>query len=191
MSPRPRRNRKDSGSLPAVYIHPVTGKNLKPPSEAFECKRFVRYLESRPGILFTHVANESASMRQLRVNRSLGTRRGFPDYIIILPNFKMCVIEMKRRRGPGSNPMLSADQKKWLQALAGVNIPSFVCYGVDQAIAVIEQLYPSEQVTTTKASEQARQIRRPPIPAFPRVVNVSRPEPPELSDESDQEDVPI
>jgi hypothetical protein len=62
--------------------------NLPCPTEADEGKILVAYLRTR-GFMFTHIPNETghspeAKRRAIRMKQQ-GTSKGFPDYVILLP----------------------------------------------------------------------------------------------------------
>ena len=67
-----------------------------------------------------------------------GVRRGFPDIILCAPRrgFTGLAIEMKRQKGAQSR--VSTEQKDWLEFLGSEGWCGNVCYGADEAIALIE-----------------------------------------------------
>lgn len=107
---------------------------MKAPSEDFECKAFVRWLETQPKLLFSHLAQSTPTTPQAAArNKAMGVRRGVPDYIIAHKRTKRKLfLEMKRVRGTKPRP----DQRRWLKALRGV-----VCYGAKEAIATTKERF--------------------------------------------------
>ena len=89
----------------------MTVIKVKPPREDFEAARLVSYLKLR-GWRFTHIANETRSKRQAIKNKSLGTSKGVPDYLILHPTRGVVFIELKRLRGG----KVSAEQKEWIDS---------------------------------------------------------------------------
>lgn len=126
-----------------------TGKSLTPPKEDFECKLLVSYLKQRSVTFYTHIANESPSVKSRVRNAALGLTKGVPDYFIILPNGKPCFIEMKRRVTTAHRPRISDAQYAWIDRLNEVGVASKACFGFEQAKQFIEELWPvSEQSAT-------------------------------------------
>jgi hypothetical protein len=113
----------------------VTPIKVRPPSEDFEAKRLTAYLTAR-GWRHTHIANETASKRQAVKNKSMGTSRGVPDYLIIHPKAGLVFIELKRARGG----RISAFQKEWIEALNTAGVPARVCNGFNECKKWLEEL---------------------------------------------------
>lgn len=122
------------------------------PTEDNECMALADYLNAR-GLLFTHLAQETAAgrpvngiwvknRRALARNEAMGVKKGFPDYVVFIPEGKsqtskpkMLAIEMKREYG-GST---SKEQLVWLECLGQVEgIESTVARGFDEARAFID-----------------------------------------------------
>ncbi len=105
------------------------------PLESEEQKVFVQWLELKK-IKFTSVPNSTwtPSMAQKVKNKAMGLRSGFPDMIVALPNYLLC-IELKRRKGG----VVSQEQKDWIAALNLIpNVEARVCFGADEAIKFVE-----------------------------------------------------
>src|SRR5512139_2703436 len=103
------------------------------PSEAYESQRFVAWLEAQ-GLLFSHIPNESPSKRQAIKNKRLGTRRGVPDFLVLVPG-KVIFVELKRQRGGRVSP----EQKIWVAALTAAGCPAKVCCGAQEAIEFVKE----------------------------------------------------
>ena len=72
------------------------------------------------------------------MNKAMGMSKGFPDYLIFLPNPRSkfgdvipIAIEMKRA---DKRAKVTAEQTEWLNILGGAGFKTAVCYGCDQAI---------------------------------------------------------
>ncbi|MCK5027375.1 MAG: hypothetical protein KAS07_03075 [Candidatus Pacebacteria bacterium] len=113
------------------------------PLEDEECRAFVEYLEAKRW-RFTHIPNEGKFPVQYRVKlRDLGLRGGIADYVITHP-VGLIFIEMKRTKGSRT----SQNQLDWREALNKYpNIQSYICYGCDQAIHVLESLSNNKDLT--------------------------------------------
>jgi hypothetical protein len=107
------------------------------------------------GILFHHSPNEGS--RSKRVDRHgrvwspegnrlkrMGVKKGFPDFVIL--DSPPVAIELKRRREAFSrkavaeNRVATPEQKWWLDQLTERGWHVAVCYGADEAIALLKQL---------------------------------------------------
>lgn len=101
-----------------------------------------------PPLLYSAIANGhyQQSIKQQRKLKAEGMNSGVPDLLIIVPQERskvgmrlMLWIEMKRREGG----TVSASQQEWIDAinaLDGGNVGAFVCYGSDEAIALLKDL---------------------------------------------------
>ena len=99
-----------------------------------------------PPLLYSAIANGhyQQSIKQQRKLKAEGMNSGVPDLLVIVPPERsklgirlMVWIEMKRREGAS----VSASQHEWIEAinaLDGGNVGAFVCYGSDEAIAVLK-----------------------------------------------------
>ena len=133
------------------------------PTEAQECEVFHQWLNMQ-GLPHHHCANESQSGRKDAIirnarNKRMGQSKGFPDYLVIIPDEykeqysvvdeppvgvdcglvcfsnRLVAIEMKRKKGG----RLSPEQKQWLEWLESAGIEVFVAKGADEAIRWIEE----------------------------------------------------
>lgn len=105
-------------------------------------------LRNLPPVLFSAIANGhyQQSIKQQNKLKAEGMNSGVPDLLFIVPPERakcgrrlMIWIEMKRQQG-GS---VSAAQQQWIDeinAVEGGNVGAFVCYGADEAIAVLKDL---------------------------------------------------
>ena len=111
------------------------------PTEDDECFDLVAYLQERQDngtvCLFTHIPNETFTKywSVKTKNRMLGVRKGFPDYVVILPT-GIKIIEMKRSRGG----VVSAEQSEWIELLNHFGIETKVCKGFIEAKDFLEDL---------------------------------------------------
>jgi len=118
-----------------------------------ECKRFVKWLDER-SLKFSHLPLETftTSVRTLARNRSLGVRKGIPDYIVFIKSdrsdeARLLFIEMKRpciikKNGDlGASPSsISKEQKEWISDLDKVfGVNAKICFGSDDAIMFVRQ----------------------------------------------------
>ncbi len=108
-------------------------------TEYQECVIFAQYLftlqrQKRIG-LFTHIPEmHTMSHAQRTKNTMQGFNSGFPDYVILLKK-GMLLIEMKRVRGSKTYP----EQLEWQEALNKIGIPSYICYGYDEAKEIVDK----------------------------------------------------
>lgn len=123
------------------------------PSESQEGDQLVAYLRWR-GIPFTHIPNETGSSeeakrRAVRMKRQ-GVSRGFPDYVIALPDVGMLYIELKRQKGSRVSP----EQQAWVDVINRCpNAEAHICHGARAAIDVIESIYPVSKQATAPAAD--------------------------------------
>lgn len=123
-----------------------------------ECVCLVQYLEllKRQGnkILYTHVNNEmyTKSWMQKHKAKMQGVTSGVPDYILLI-NDSLIFIEMKKPRArlksgkESKTCLLSENQKVWIKYLKAANQHAFVCYGFEEARAVVDAaLFNSEKL---------------------------------------------
>lgn len=78
------------------------------------------------------------SLEALRMRRE-GVRAGVPDLMLAIPSgsWHGLFIEMKRREKSASR--VSPDQKTWLERLQRRGYRAEICYGADEAIALIRE----------------------------------------------------
>ena len=111
-------------------------------TEYQECADFARFLEAR-GYLFTHVPMGGARDKKEAARlKSIGTRRGVPDFLIFDPPapFRGVAVEMKRERGGRTSP----EQKRWIEALTALGWVAFVARGAKDAIERMKRLDPRD-----------------------------------------------
>lgn len=111
------------------------------PTEAEEGKVLVAYLRTR-GLRFTHIPNETGHSLEARRSavrmKAQGTSKGFPDYIVLLPQINaILAIELKRQKGSTITP----EQKEWVAAFCEIsNSEGIIAKGAKDAIDFIENL---------------------------------------------------
>jgi hypothetical protein len=111
-------------------------------TEYHECLLLVKYLNllqtQGKVLLYTHIPSESYTKNWGAIMKSkrLGTNAGFPDYVIIGKTKVIC-IEMKRS---GKGARISEEQLLWLVGLSGRGVPSYICYGFDDAKKILDQV---------------------------------------------------
>lgn len=89
---------------------------LKTPSETFESTSFARWLSRQPDLLYSKIPIGDNTLDDVEGAklRSMGVRRGVPDFLIVSKlTGAILFIEMKRRKGG----VTSSFQKEWLRAL--------------------------------------------------------------------------
>lgn len=130
---------------------------LKPPSEEQEQIILAQWLDLR-GLLYCHVPNEGKHKPQYHAKRKrMGVKKGFPDIAIFDPPtlpqlgdwaskyeyLHVCnsspgtAIELKSKEGKPTQ-----EQREWLTRLSVRKWATAICYGADEAIALLERLYP-------------------------------------------------
>lgn len=86
-------------------------------------------------LLHWHVPNGmKSSSEQGAIFRKIGTKRGVPDYWVLLRNKKLIVIEFKTVTGK-----LSKEQKEFLDTLSLCEIPNKVCRSSHEAVLFIKE----------------------------------------------------
>ena len=126
------------------------------PTEFEEQCKLAEYLD-RQGYCWCHVPN--GGNRDAKTGAKMkkqGAKKGFPDVQIFdEPNkirgmvgtriykHKGVIIEMKRQNGSPSD--VSESQKEWLQKLEARGWLTKVCYGADEAIDWLEQIFEEEK----------------------------------------------
>lgn len=109
-------------------------------SEDQEHLILAQYLTAK-GILFHHSPNEmtvnTAQAKHWLMKRArIGVKKGFPDFIIFLPN---CILFIEMKRADATPCKVSKEQKWWIDELN--NLPyckAMWCKGADHAIKEIE-----------------------------------------------------
>lgn len=120
------------------------------PTEFEEGKILVAYLRTR-GFKFTHIPNETghddyAKRRAIRMKQQ-GTSKGFPDYIILLPQINaLLAVELKRRHGS----TITTEQREWIKAFCEIsNCEGIIAKGANEAINFIERITQNVQPKKT------------------------------------------
>jgi hypothetical protein len=112
------------------------------PKESWEQARFVNWLERQKEAgrikLFSHVANERRGSAARLAAWKLGTRKGVPDVVIVLPDGQCVWVEMKRVR----NSVTTKEQREWVTALTP---HACVAIGSDQAIRFVSKYFSDSQ----------------------------------------------
>ena len=111
------------------------------PLEDEDQAALAEYLDTL-GVLWCHVPN--GGVRHIATAKRLkrmGTKKGVADNFIFdppleFPEYVGTVIELKRKQGG----KVSAEQERWLEGLRRRGWYTAVCYGVDDAIAMINHL---------------------------------------------------
>lgn len=112
------------------------------PLEDLECYAFADWLH-HTGLTFTHIANgqwQPSWKQRIKYSR-IGVRRGFPDYVVIIPQERsihsralLLAIEMKRIKGGKVEP----EQIEWQRAINQIeDCQAFICRGADEAISTV------------------------------------------------------
>ena len=122
------------------------------PIEDVECQVFHNWLEIN-NIPHEHIPNESRSSKRDayirgRKLKSMGVSSGYWDYDVYIPvldydgklgAYELIKIEMKRAKKSLSK--VSEDQKRWGRVYDLAGIRNFVCYGSEEAIKRVEEVY--------------------------------------------------
>ena len=122
------------------------------PIEDFECIAFHKWLENND-IPHSHIPNESRSSKKDAYIRgaklrSMGVSKGYWDYDVYIPimdvddtigGYELVKIEMKRAKKSLSK--VSEDQKRWGTIYEMAGIAHFICYGAEEAIELVSDLY--------------------------------------------------
>lgn len=116
-------------------------------TEAQEQRAVVEYLDWLK-VPYYHVPNErKCSPQQGAQLKRLGVKAGVPDICIPVPmgGYHALYIEMKSKTGRASMP-----QRQWIRTLRRYGNYADICYGADEAIALISH-YMSGQLVTDDA----------------------------------------
>ena len=122
------------------------------PIEDVECQVFHNWLEIN-NIPHEHIPNESRSSKRDayirgRKLKSMGVSSGYWYYDVYIPvldydgklgAYELIKIEMKRAKKSLSK--VSEDQKRWGRVYDLAGIRNFVCYGSEEAIKRVEEVY--------------------------------------------------
>lgn len=114
-------------------------------TEAEEQKHLVKWLKAKR-LLFASVPNENnmsylnrktAGIQGAKL-KAMGKSKGCPDMFVFLPGLVVAV-EMKRTIQKGkTKPVVSAEQKAWIEQLNDLGHSARVCYGWIEAKDFIE-----------------------------------------------------
>lgn len=112
-------------------------KKNSTPLEFAEQKSLVKWLDlQHPHILYCASAGGMrTSQGTASKMKASGYKKGFPDLFIYEPRSRYhgLAIEMKRKKGGE----VSEEQEKWIDGLNSRGYLAYVCYGFDEAKAVI------------------------------------------------------
>ena len=115
------------------------------PTEEQEQKALAKYLDFR-GLCWFHVPNggnrDAITGKHLKQQ---GVKPGVPDILIFRelhqpPTFAGVAIELKRQRGG----VVTKDQRRWIDLLMQRGWKCEVCRGAHEAVAFIEEYFPSD-----------------------------------------------
>lgn len=119
------------------------------PTESQETIALANWLRAN-NYFFTKNPNETFTKfyNVKRKNKLEWVSAWVPDMMIILKRWSLLFIELKRRKKvlksgklSSSNSKVSEEQKKWIEELSKIpNVQAEVCYGSNEAIALIEKL---------------------------------------------------
>lgn len=105
-------------------------------AEYREACTFHDWLELRH-FAHTHIVNEQPNQKRAIAEKKMGKSKGFPDYLIFLPNGKNVAVELKRF---DKKAYASPEQKEWLARLARHGFNCAICHGASQAIEYVQSL---------------------------------------------------
>ena len=109
------------------------------PTEQKEQELLVRWLQLQyPHVLFCASAGGLRTTTRMAINmKRAGYRKGFPDLFIYEPRNGCAglAIELKRSKGG----QVSEHQHKWIEDLKKRGYSAYICYGFDEAKAIIEK----------------------------------------------------
>ena len=120
-------------------------KKLPPPTEDQEQEALLEYL-GIIGARYYHPPQEqwTTSYKQKSRNKRMGSVKGYPDLIVLIPvkdrafigqKWQRLEIELKRREGSKTSP----EQLEWIQNLNDAGTPVRVCKGAMEAINFIKE----------------------------------------------------
>lgn len=116
------------------------------PKEDFEAKRLAAHLyalqKNKAIKCFSHIANETNNIKPqyMAKMKQLGKSPGVPDYVIVA--HKVFFIELKRQQNENgtSASVTSPAQIMWQQALNDAGCQSYIAYGADAAINIVQNI---------------------------------------------------
>lgn len=121
----------------------------KIPLETQEQQQLANYLRANNYMFYKSPSETyTKSWKQKRKNTLEWVTKWFPDTTIILKNWSLLFIELKRRRKVLKNwnlwaspSVVSEEQKNWKEKLNEIkNVQCEICYWSDEAIAKIQEL---------------------------------------------------
>lgn len=84
----------------------------------------------------THIVNEQPNKKRAIAEKKMGKSKGFPDYLIFLPNGVNVAIELKRFDEPAK---ASKEQIAWLKLLVSRGFEGAVCHGAHEAVQFLKE----------------------------------------------------
>lgn len=127
-----------TNSKRAVQVVPLEDNESKDFAQVLD--QLVAYKKIR---CFSHIPNETSIKHPgyLAKMKSMGKRRGVPDFVIVCYK-KILFVEMKRRVGKNgkSVSVVSDEQIFWVDNLNKINnqvVVARICYGSDEAIKFV------------------------------------------------------
>ena len=118
-------------------------RKLPPPKEYKDQIALVDLLDrfKRHDVLFNHPASGELRDKETAGKvRAMGTRRGWPDLALLIPEIGTAYLELKRYRSPlrrGPDCDLSDEQKAFRAACIRAGEPHAVAYGLREAVDVL------------------------------------------------------
>ena len=118
-------------------------------NEALEQANLVLWLEKN-NYTYTAIPNSTytKSFKQKMMNTLTGVKPWLCDMLIVLKNWWLLFIELKRLKKvlkswklSTSNSSISENQQEWIDALNNINnIQAEICYGCDESIEIIKRI---------------------------------------------------
>lgn len=111
---------------------------MKVAAESWHQVTLARYLDAA-GLVWCHVPNGGRRGKREAVElRMSGVKAGVPDVLVFTPALnapKGCALELKALKGT-----VSAEQRVWLEQLAGLGWAVIVAYGYEDAITQLKTI---------------------------------------------------
>jgi len=105
-------------------------------AEYREAVKFSQWLSVR-NIRHSHIVNEQPNKQRAIAEKRMGKSKGFPDYVVFLPNGVNVAIELKRYDKPAK---ASKEQIEWLKYLSTRGFQCAVCHGSLEAVNFLKEL---------------------------------------------------